>query len=253
MHIDPKAELAKRSAYNWALCIVCFLAWAFLAGLLIPGPLRLVAYGIGIAIAYYVLFHLLEPSPLIISCPECRKNIATNTPWKCGFCDAENRRANEVPFTEPCESCGATPKAYQCHHTKDSKKCEKIIFLSPDELEQKYARCLDSGEESKPAETQPTPSEVRAEAMAAAKHDIEMARLKEELEKRQKAAQPTTPKTVQELLKEDFDNDYGQKMGAKERAKLEEAIVREKFKGDKKGLKDALDTIKAWASKHTTD
>lgn len=250
MHIDPKAELAKRSIHNWAVCIVCFLAWAIVVGFILPPPLRLVAYGLGIAVAYYALFHFLEPSPLLITCPNCNKQISTNTPWRCGLCKAENRRADEVPFTQACSECGATPKAYRCHHSLENTPCGNLIYLSPDEQVENYACCLTPEPKAAPVVVPPTSSEVRLEAQAEARHKIEMARLSAVLEQRLKLAGPKVEKSSKERLNEDFQNDYDAWLGAEEEAEKQRVLARERFKDNKVLLKKALDLINAWAQKH---
>lgn len=249
MHIDSKAELSKRSFLHWAVCIASFALWAILAAMVLPNPFHWIADVAGILVAYRVLFYLLEPRPLFISCPKCRKHVATNTPWVCGFCGAKNLRADEVPFIEPCGSCGASAKAYKCHHKAGSVMCEGIIFLSADEQERNHAYCLNS--ETVAPETPPTVD--REEAKAKVAHDIEMAELNEKLEHIRKRGQLMQQKPTRERLKDDFQKDCDVWLGAEDLADEQRVVAREKYKDNPEKLQRALDLIDAWARKHTPD
>lgn len=51
--------------------------------------------------------------PMHFACPACGKDVPSDVPWVCGFCDAENRKRS---FLRSCGACGRAPLAYECHH-----------------------------------------------------------------------------------------------------------------------------------------
>ena len=108
---------------------------AILIFLINPGIAVLVAGIIAFAVYYY-----LESRLLVITCPYCRKDINTNTPWQCGFKGCHNLNVDEFPFVHECgdRDCHYIPKAYICHH------CEKPIYLTTDQQQMHAARRLES-------------------------------------------------------------------------------------------------------------
>ena len=96
-----------------------------------PFVAALIAGGAGLALYLY-----LENWLLVITCPHCRKDINTNTPWLCGFKQCHNENVNEYPFVHECETCHQAPKAYECHH------CRRIIPLGSDPQEEQAAKRL---------------------------------------------------------------------------------------------------------------
>jgi hypothetical protein len=99
-------------------------------------------------------------------CNHCERKIATNTPWVCGFCQKKNERIDEFPFVHRCEHCGAEPKAYKCHHSD----CRKLIFLSEDQQEINYAKCVNIPAASKPRRVE---KDRHVEALAESRKAIE--------------------------------------------------------------------------------
>jgi hypothetical protein len=247
MHIDAKAELGKRSILYWSGCLAAFIPWAVMAALLLPDPFQWGAYAIGIAVAYRVLFYHLEHRPLVIDCPKCKQRVATNTPWVCGFCKAENQQANEIPFIEPCGTCGAAPKAYKCHHEFDGMLCGGFIFLSEDKQERNHAYCLNT--ENAPP-TSVTPSLTRAELKEQALHDVEIAKLKAELDVINKKNAPKEEKPVREQLRENFEKQHDLWLGAADEAAAQRTIAKEKYKDDADRLERALALIDRWEKEH---
>lgn len=239
MHVDAKAELSKRSLKNWGLCILMFVVWAVLAAFFLPSPVNLVADVVGIAVAYNFLFYFLERRHLLISCPKCKRKVATNTPWVCGVCKAENRNADEVPFINPCGTCGSTPKAYKCHHKARKRVCGNLIFLSADEQKHNYAYCLNTESVTEQA----SPQSIRSEKKDKKLFDIEMAELKIRLNEIKQRAKARKAKSSKEHAEEAFSKGFDFWLSVEEEAKKQRDIVKEKFKDDEIMLQKALDLI----------
>lgn len=87
---------------------------------------------------FIFVFFLLEKRAFRFVCPHCKGYIETNTPWKCGYCGCANYDVNDFPFIGKCESCGAEPKAYKCHHPK----CRELIYFTKDFQDFNYAECI---------------------------------------------------------------------------------------------------------------
>lgn len=91
-------------------------------------------------IAAFGLYLYLESRVLVITCPYCKRDINTNTPWLCGFKGCHNLNVDEFPFVHECENenCRYIPKAYICHH------CEKPIYLTTDQQKMHAAKRLEN-------------------------------------------------------------------------------------------------------------
>lgn len=239
MHLDAKTEFKVRSLKNWAACIAGFVLWALLMA---PFPFRWLADAIGIAVAWYILFFVLEKRAVGLRCPGCLKYIASNTPWVCGFCKGENRKPDEFPFVHQCEKCSAQPKAYKCHHKSGDKPCGRIIFLSEDEQEQNYAYCLNT--------EIPTPPEdkklQRNESKEALIHEIEMADLATKLDAIKQRADFGKKKTPGEEIQDSFEKHHARFMGTREFARRQRAVNAEKFKDDPEMLRFADEALEDW-------
>jgi hypothetical protein len=76
----------------------------------------------------FALYYYRATRLILFEClnPACKKDINTNTPWKCGFKGCENYSVNKYPFIYECEHCHYPPKSYICHH------CGSTIFLTSD-------------------------------------------------------------------------------------------------------------------------
>jgi hypothetical protein len=92
----------------------------------------------GIAfITAFCAYYFLESRVLIIQCPNCGKDIDTNTPWLCGFKSCRNENVDhQHPFIHECEKCHYPPKAYECHH------CHEPIYLTTDRQKIHMAKFL---------------------------------------------------------------------------------------------------------------
>lgn len=240
MHIDAKLQFKLRTLQNVACCIAGFVAWAAFCSFL---PFRWLLDLVGIAVAWYVLFFVLEKRPIGFRCPGCLKYISSNTPWVCGVCKRENRRPDDFPFVHHCEHCSAQPKAYKCHHTKaDKSECDRIIFLSEDEQEQNYAYCLNT-------ETQLPPEDKRMqrnESKEALVHDIEMAELASKLDSIKQRAEFSKKKSPTEEIEESFEKHHSRFMGTREFARRQRAVNAGKFKDDPEMLKFADEAVDDW-------
>lgn len=173
-----------------------------------------------------------------IRCPRCKRRVATNTPWVCGFCKVENLRADQFPFTQPCGKCGARPKAYKCHY----RDCGHIIFLSDDEQEANYAYCLNT-------EVPPLKEDkraVRADAKESIAHEIEMMELASKLNAAKQKADFMKPKSARDEIQESYEKHHAAYMGTREFARRQRAINAEKYKDDPEMLKYANDQLEAW-------
>src|SRR4051812_17615161 len=110
--LSARLRFRLRTLVNF-FCVTA--SFTFFAVIVSGFPFAWIADAVAIALLFYVFFFLLENRTISLHCPHCRKYIATNTPWVCGFCKGENKRVDEYPFVHRCEKCGAEPKAYKCH------------------------------------------------------------------------------------------------------------------------------------------
>lgn len=109
---------------------VLFISLIFLLNPLIA---VLIAGVLGFGVYYY-----LESRLLVITCPYCKRDINTNTPWECGFQGCHNLNVDEFPFVHECEKCHFIPKAYICHH------CGKAVFFTSDTQQLHAAKPLEN-------------------------------------------------------------------------------------------------------------
>ena len=235
--INPKLEFKLRTLQNWAFCMGGFALWALLFA---PFPFRWLMYAVGIAIAVYILFFVLDKRASLIDCPHCGKKVATNTPWVCGVgaCGRNNLNVDDFPFTHRCEHCGVEPTAYQCHHAD----CGKLIFFSEDQQAQNYARCLSSGPPAPPPQNKDV---LRQEEKEDLLHEIDMTKSKAELEELRENLK-SRKRTKTEQIEEGFLNYRGTVMGARAFAREWKQRKTAELKDDPDLLQDELDTLKAW-------
>lgn len=233
--INPKLEFKIRTLQNWAVCMGGF---TLLVLLFAPFPFRWLIYLIGIAVTTYILFVVLEKRASLITCPNCGKQVATNTPWVCGVCGKSNLKVDDFPFTHRCEHCGIEPKAYRCHHPK----CGELIFFSEDKQKENCARCLS------PEAPAPPPKDkgvARKEELEDVLHEIDMTKRKAELDELQDA-QKNRKRTKKEQVEESFKSYRGTVMGARAFAREWKMLKTAELKDDPDLLQDELDTLKTW-------
>lgn len=196
---------------------------------------------LAIGILYFVFFHVLPDTVIGISCPGCKKHIATNTPWVCGFCQAKNQRTDDFPFIHRCEHCEAEPKAYQCHH----RDCGKLIFLTEDHQEENYARCYRPPGPPAPDETKEEISFQEKERRKL-EHQLRMTKLTAELNEAKKAAEPLKEKAPHEVVEESFSRHNTFTMSAYDIARREKTANAVKYKDDPEMLERANESVDAW-------
>ena len=201
--------------------------WAWFADLVLIGVL------------YYVFFYVLQNRAVGIDCPHCHKYIATNTPWRCGFCHASNRRVNEFPFVHQCEHCQAEPKAYQCHH------CKELIYLGDDRLDHSFATCLNAPTQDSVQEEISKQERERRDLQ----HKLLKARLTAELNAVEKIANPAAEKSPHEKMQERLRERRATKIELARFAKSAKEENAEEFKDDP----DELERQNLWVDEFVNE
>lgn len=196
---------------------------------------------IAAGIAYFVYMHVLANRTIGITCPNCRKHIATNTPWLCGFCPAKNQNGDEFPFINRCEHCGAEPKAYKCHHLD----CGKLIFLTKDLQEENYATCYRPPAPPAPDETKEEISFQEKEKRKL-EHQLRMTQLTAELNEAKKAVEPSKERAPHEIVEESFSRHNAFTMSAYDIARRQKADNAIKYKDDPEMLERANLSVDMW-------
>lgn len=233
--LTAKLRFKFRTFNNWLIVISIF---AFAAAVFDNWVIDALA----IAALFYHYFFILDKRTIGMDCNHCGKHIASNTPWVCGFCKEPNRNAREHPFVDACGHCGNEPKAYKCHHTG----CEKLIFLTQDKLETNYAHVLNASSEiSEPPKPDERAVKVKThqEMKQDKEHELEVARLDEQLKQIKERLDGPKIKTAFEQKKELFDKYYDGVMGMREYARKKRAEAAEAYKDDPESLKDANEAI----------
>lgn len=233
--LTAKLRFKFRTFFNWLIVIGIF---AFVAAVFDNWVIDALA----IAILFYLYFFILDKRTIGMDCCHCGKHIASNTPWACGFCKEPNKNAREHPFVDACEHCGNEPKAYKCHHTG----CEKLIFLTEDKLETNYAHVLNASSEI-PEPPKPDERAVKVKTHQETKqdkeHELEVAKLDEQLKQIKERIDGPKIKTVFEQKKESFDKYYDGVMGMREYARKKRAEAAQAYKDDPESLRDANEAI----------
>jgi hypothetical protein len=234
--------------------LAVFIPFAFLSVLFFSPNFWIawVADAVAIAVLFYLYRAFWDKRAIWIRCPHCEKKIATNTPWMCGACSVKNEHVDDFPFVNRCESCGVEPKAYQCHH----KECEKLIFLTKDELVKNYAYCINPVIEAREEEVERDTFEQkkrRAEYklhLARLNTDVELAEQAEnEVKKRtQQPNQPQQPKekTSEDKVREHRERRRAKTISATEIYRAERKANEEKYKDDPEMLKMVNEDLEDW-------
>jgi hypothetical protein len=203
--IEARAWFKKKERTTWIATIAAFISLLAILSQFNDWWLAIIFAGVG----SFGLFVFLDKRSPGIECINCKRIIATNTPWLCGFGKdgklCRNENTNTYPFINECEHCHFIPKAYQCHH------CGSLIYLSMDRQEFQFARCLVNSkpnEERKPVVVR----DVVGEKVATQKEDVrdlEHKLRKTELEKQIEIEKnkPTGHgiKTPEQALKEEIE------------------------------------------------
>ena len=195
-----------------------------------------------IGVLYYVFFYVLQNRAVGIDCPHCHKYIATNTPWRCGFCHASNRRVNEFPFVHQCEHCQAEPKAYQCHH------CKELIYLGDDRLDHSFATCLNAPAQDSVQEEISKQERERRDLQ----HKLLKARLTAELNAVEKIANPPAEKSRKEVLEESLRKHQAITTEVERMVRRGKAANAEEFKDDPDELERQNAWLEQWANEQRT-
>jgi hypothetical protein len=235
--LTGKLRFQLRTLTNCLLVLVIFLPLAFIAAFL---PFVLLADAVIIALLFYLYFFILNKRAIWVRCSHCRKRVATNTPWICGFCKERNQQVDEYPFVYRCEHCSAEPKAYKCHHWG----CGELIFFTEDQLEKNYAMCVNSPVEKVPVPETEAARFQREKQMLS--HEIEMLDLEGKLEAVKQRRDLGKKKSPVEEMEESFSQHFTRALGAHEYARKQKTANAEKFKDDPEMLEKANQVVDDW-------
>ncbi len=244
--MTSRARFKSRTSDNIAILLAAFILVEFILSGLVAIiftsflPMFVVdAVGIGAAYYFYILW---DKRAIRLQCRACKNIVLSNTPWVCGFCKESSKNANEHPFVDKCMHCGNEPKAYKCHHGD----CRKFIFLTDDRLETNYAYCLIAPSEV-PEPPKPDERTVKVKAHQETKqdkeHELEVAKLDEQLKQIKERIDGPKIKTPFEQKKDSFDKYYDGVMGVREYACQKRAEAAERYKDNPELLKDANEAI----------
>jgi len=250
-----------REALNWALTIILFVPTFFLLMITLGAG---IAFILSTAAAFCLFFFVLDKRAIKILCNHCGNTIITNVPWMYGFCQKLNTNTDDFPFIHRCEHCGAEPRAYKCHH------CEKLIFLSEDQLTTSYARYVHATVvKNRPTVNNINPHErvkrklkdkleiaqltnelAEITQRGPEKRDLEQqvlkARLTNELKAESQKGESLTKKTAKDKAEESFSRNHDARMAAIDIARREKAANAVKYKDDPYLLERADDSVDAW-------
>ena len=133
-------------------------------------------------------------------------------------------------------------RRYKCHHNE----CDKLNFLTWDRLAINYAYCLNSPSEI-PEPPEPDEREAKVKTQQEKKqdkeHELETAKLDEQLKQIKERIDRPKIKTPFEQKKESFDKYYDGVMGMREYARKKRVEAEETYKDDPESLKDANEAI----------
>jgi len=208
-----------RGAINWAATIIVFTPLVFVLMQLCEAWL---AFTIALAVAFCLLFFVLDKRAIGIECPHCGKYIETNTPWTCGFKQCRNENVDDYPFIYRCEHCGAEPKAYKCHHSN----CGELIFFTKDQLRINYAQCVNLPVKSKPVKKDKTAEKFSKQDAEKSdlKHELETTLLKGAINEAKSKSEPVKLPTITDRYKKSVKDE--------DEARRLKAAVDEEFKDD---------------------
>jgi len=241
--LSGKQRFKLRTLNNFVFAIVVFVPFALLTAYF-SSPRFWIAWlsdAAFIAILYYFFRVFWDKRPIWIRCPTCEKRIATNTPWKCGACEAKNEHVDDFPFIHRCEACGVEPKAYQCHH----KECGKLIFLTNDESVRNYAYCVNPITEARDVEIEHTEFGLKQRR---GKYRLELALLYKEVEEAENKLGSVEPKTQtpEEKVEEHRAKRRAKTITATEIYRRERKVNEEKYKDDPEMLKLVNEDLEDW-------
>lgn len=196
-----------------------------------------------IAVLFYLYFFILDKRAIRFDCPHCRKKIASNTPWVCGFCNQTNRQVDDYPFVHRCGHCGAEPKAYLCHH------CGTLIFLSDDEFKESYARSVGAPV----VDTSEIEEKAEARLERNLQHQLRVARMNAQLKAILEQCNPPPKLGPREALQEHFSKEKAYTMGAHEIADQELAQAEIDYQDNPNMLERERLFIKSWLENRLID
>ena len=232
--LSGKRRFKLRTLNNFLFAIAIFIPFALLS-IYFASPrfwIAWVADAVAIAVLFYLYRTFWDKRAVWIRCPNCRKMIATNTPWMCGSCSAKNEHVDDYPFVHRCESCEVEPRAYRCHH----EECEKLIFLTKDELVRNYAYCINPVFEARNEEVERDTFEQKKRR---GEYRLHLAKLNKEVELAEQAemeayqkSQPPREKTPAEKIREHRDKRRGKAVAAAEHYRNERKSNAENYKDD---------------------
>lgn len=237
--LHGRMQFRLRTAINIAVVVAVFIPLALVLALF---PFAWIGDAILIVILYLVFAYVLEQRVIGIECPHCGKHIETNTPWICGFCQKTNDEGSEFPFVHRCKHCGAEPKAYQCHH----RECRKLIFLSKDELETNYARCVNASIVEPQPSAEATDEEQWLREKKKMEHELMMTELSAKLDAAKRRAELDRKRSPRERLEKSFEDFHTGALGAREIAREKEKEIKVRYKDDPEMQKAALEAVEDW-------
>jgi hypothetical protein len=246
--LSGKSRFKLRTLNNFLFAIAIFTVFA-LVSVVLSSPnfwIAWVADIVAIAVLFYLYRTFWDKRAIWIRCPNCRKKIATNTPWMCGACSAKNEHVDDFPFVHRCESCGVEPKAYRCHY----EECGKLIFLTKDELVRNYAYCINPVLEAREEEVERDTFEQKKRR---GEYRLHLARLYKDVELAEQAenavkikTEPPREKTPQEKIEEHRAKRRAKTITATEIYRNERKANEEKYKDDPEMLKWVNEDLEDW-------
>lgn len=222
---------------------------AFVAGIFIPATFvcAIMPFGWAVEIAligvlFFLFFYIWQDRPIWIRCPGCGKLIATNTPWRCGFCGEKNQNSESFPFVHRCEHCGAEPKAYRCHHQSCGKSCSELIFFTEDELQTNFATCAELPQKDTTKEEMSNQERERR----GKEHELAMADLDARLEAFRARKEFSKKLPVREAIKADYEKGHANFLGTEEFADARAVEIEEECKNNPGRLERERAYLQAW-------
>ena len=243
--MTSRARFKSRTSDNIAILVTAFVIVVFLASgvTAIIFSSFLPMFGVdAIAIgAVYYFYILWNKRAIRLRCRSCKKIVVSNTPWVCTVCGKSNLNTAEFPFVHECQHCGSEPKAYRCHN----QQCRELIFLSEDEDQTNYAHRFNSPDDIPKPDGRANKRQAHQETKEDKENEIAIAELDEKLRKIKEQAKEPKIKTPGDRKQETCEQDYIGIMGVREYCRRKTIEVKELYKGDPEGLRDALEAIEA--------
>jgi hypothetical protein len=235
----PHDALSARTRFRLRTLVNCL----FVLGIFVPAAIVFARIPFGGlfqiltgATLFFLFFFVWEDRAIWMACDTCKKPIATNTPWECGYCHKENTETSAFPFVHRCKHCQAEPKAYKCHHGGH------LIFLTEDKMEDHYAQCLGSSKKDDVLDEETS----QAREKRAKEHALGMAALDEKLEafkERKEALKKLPPK---EAIQADYEKGHSVVLGVEEFYAERLKQIQEEFKDNPPRLERELAYLKDW-------